>query len=363
MYSQDVVVFRWSGPRVGIEIVLEPYKPTIFIGFNNVLKSITARMIIAMLSQQDLIDKNWSIPERDWRGYLEKIVATLGGGSNPVIGVADTVKERKLGYVLLEDSRIALRKYMEIRELYQSSMDRVESIIEKLSKFSEIPPPLLSELLRSFEDVKSIVDGIGFGIGEIYYELKLKAFLKPSSLYMSILEDIVEDVLNELGKNVQREELIKENMLSLDVEVVGKDGEKRVVVTDTRTREQIDEVMVSTSVSSMLLFKTLALAMAIPIPKLIVVEEPEYALAPIQQIILARFVEESLNKAKELGHTTYIILVTHSPYIALGMRKAENAKVYYFMYSKEGKFIAEESWPAREFALASLLMLGSETKS
>jgi hypothetical protein len=50
-----------------------------------------------------------------------------------------------------------------------------------------------------------------------------------------------------------------------------------------------------------------------------------------------------------------MILVTHSLYIALGV---ESAKVYYFMYSpKERKFVAEESWPAREFALASLLML------
>jgi predicted ATPase len=37
----------------------------------------------------------------------------------------------------------------------------------------------------------------------------------------------------------------------------------------------------------MLLFKTLALAMSIPIPKLIVIEEPEYALAPLQQIVLS----------------------------------------------------------------------------
>jgi len=45
------------------------------------------------------------------------------------------------------------------------------------------------------------------------------------------------------------------------------------------------------------------------------------------------------------------------------MRKTENVKVYYFMYSKkEGKFNAEETWPAREFALASLLMLSLETE-
>ncbi|MCC6016453.1 MAG: ATP-binding protein [Desulfurococcaceae archaeon] len=121
---------------------------------------------------------------------------------------------------------------------------------------------------------------------------------------------------------------------------------------------------ISTSVSSMLLFKVLALAMAVPKPKLIFVEEPEYALAPIQQVILARFIEEVLNRARELGHNTYIILVTHSPYIALGMRRAENTKVYYFMYSKrKGKFKAEEAWPAREFALASLLMLSLGAES
>jgi predicted ATPase len=102
----------------------------------------------------------------------------------------------------------------------------------------------------------------------------------------------------------------------------------------------------------MLLFKTLALAMSIPIPKLVVIEEPEYALAPLQQVVLARFIGASLSKAKELGHATYIILATLSPYIALG---AENARVYYSMYSpKERKFVAEESWHAREFALASL---------
>jgi len=37
----------------------------------------------------------------------------------------------------------------------------------------------------------------------------------------------------------------------------------------------------------MLLFKTLALAMSIPIPKLVVIEEPEYVLAPLQQIVLS----------------------------------------------------------------------------
>ena len=79
---------------------------------------------------------------------------------------------------------------------------------------------------------------------------------------------------------------------------------------------------------------------------------------------MARFIEEALNRVRELGHSTYMILVTHSPYIALGMRKTENVKVYYFMYSKkEGKFKAEETWPAKEFALASLLMLSSETGS
>jgi len=351
MSNSNAILFRWSGSKVNIKVALEPHKPVIFIGFNNTLKSITARMIIAILASQGLIDDSWSLPERNWQEYLSKIVTSLSEGSSPVIEVAEAVKEKKLGYILIEDSRVALRKYLETREQYHSAIDELQRKINKIDLIQ-----LRSDITRGFETVESIVNEISLGIASIYSALKLKAYMRSSALYIRMLEDIVKDITKSLYKDVQREELVEENMLPLDVEVeIDECGEKRVTVIDTRTHEQISEVAISTSVSSMLLFKTLALAMSIPIPKLVVIEEPEYALAPLQQIVLARFIGASLSKAKELGHTTYMILVTHSPYIALGV---ENAKVYYFMYSpKERKFVAEESWPAREFALASLLML------
>ena len=130
MYGWDVV-FRWSTPRVSIEVSLEPYKPTIFIGFNNTLKSITARMIIASLCQQGLVDEEWSIPRRNWQRYLETVLTRLSGSSESVasiIEVGEAIKEKKLSYILLEDSRIALRKYLEVQDCYQSIFEGVEDI-------------------------------------------------------------------------------------------------------------------------------------------------------------------------------------------------------------------------------------------
>jgi hypothetical protein len=54
---------------------------------------------------------------------LSKIIALLSEGSSPVIEVVEAVKEKKLGYVLIEDSRVALGKYLETREQYHNAMD------------------------------------------------------------------------------------------------------------------------------------------------------------------------------------------------------------------------------------------------
>lgn len=97
MSGRDAVVFRWSTPRVSIEVSLEPYKPTIFIGFNNTLKSITARMIIASLYEQELVDEEWSIPRRNWRGYLSTVSTRLSRSSEsaaPIIEVGRLLRRR-----------------------------------------------------------------------------------------------------------------------------------------------------------------------------------------------------------------------------------------------------------------------------
>jgi hypothetical protein len=82
-------------------------------------------MIIVILASQGLIDDSWSTPKRNWQEYLSKIIALLSEGLSPVIEVAEAVKEKKLGYVLIEDLRVALRKYLETREQYHSAMDEL----------------------------------------------------------------------------------------------------------------------------------------------------------------------------------------------------------------------------------------------
>jgi len=55
----ETITFKWFGSGVDIRIDLEPYKPTIFIGFNNTLKTITARMIIASLVDQGFCEEQY----------------------------------------------------------------------------------------------------------------------------------------------------------------------------------------------------------------------------------------------------------------------------------------------------------------
>jgi hypothetical protein len=191
MPNSDTILFKWSGPKVNVEVALEPHKPVIFIGFNNTLKSITARMIIAILASQGLIDNSWSIPKRNWQEYLAKIAALLSEGSNPVIEVAEAVKEKKLGYILIEDSRVALRKYLETREQYHSAMDELQ---KKISKIDFIQ--LRSDIIRGFETVENIINEISLSIASIYSALKLKAYMKSSALYMHMLEDIENTLLS-----------------------------------------------------------------------------------------------------------------------------------------------------------------------
>jgi len=51
---------------------------------------------------------------------------------------------------------------------------------------------------------------------------------------------------------------------------------------DKRLAKQITLEAISTSISSLLLFNLFTTAMAVEKPKFIIIEEPEYTLAPIQ---------------------------------------------------------------------------------
>jgi hypothetical protein len=154
-------------------------------------------MIIVILASQGLIDDSWSTPKRNWQEYLSKIVTSLSEGLSPVIEVAEAVKEKELGYVLIEDSRAALRKYLEAEEQYRSAMDELQ---RKISKIDFVQ--LRSDTIKGFETVESIVNEVSLGIASIYSVLRLKTYMRSSALYMHMPEDIAKDLTESLHKDV-----------------------------------------------------------------------------------------------------------------------------------------------------------------
>lgn len=342
------IIFKWINGITEISIELEAFRPIIFIGFNNTLKSITARVICASLYRSRLITS--TIPERNWEVYLDKII-TLSNGVYPSIELADEVREKikdMLG-IIIEDSRVSMRKYLEIEG---SLSDEIEGFRKTIKRYVESTH--VNDVLQRFDNIIDIIlYNITLNIAYVYQQLKSQASLMKFVEYGNILKSIIREVLNEF-KEIKSDEIFEENLLPLDVEVVFQ-KQPLVKVKDLRTGESIPVGTVSTSISSMLLFKLFTLAMSIEVPKLIIIEEPEYALAPLQQIIFTRLIENSLIKSRDHGDPpTYVILITHSPYIAVGF---ENPKVYYFRYAQSlRKFISEEAWPAKQFALATSLL-------
>jgi hypothetical protein len=346
--SVDVISFNWLSDNVKIAFELEAFRPTIFIGFNNTLKSITARLVLASLKRSGAI--RYLVPELSLE-YVEKVTKEIAGGVFPEVTAPPSFNDA-VG-VLIEDSRVTLRKHHEAERHVRDTMEKLESGLLSAGVSS-------ADRERILEDVRELVDKLLYAtthsILKVYEALKGFHLISKCPVYGAVLDEVIkwalEKVKEELGE--ESDEVFRENIKALDVDfVITPTGEKRLVVTDLRFNKKVPLDMVSTSVSSMLLFKIMPMAMAIDAPKLIVVEEPEYALAPLQQVVFARLVEVLLDKAREVkDHPAYVVLITHSPFIPLGMK---NPKVYYFKCSKMKKFIAEEAWPAKQFALASLL--------
>jgi predicted ATPase len=340
--------FKWVGGIVDVSIDLEAFRPIVFIGFNNTLKSITARVVCATLSKYKIIES--TIPERLWERYLERITKDLSGNVYPEIELTNEIREKiknMLG-IIIEDSRVSMRKYLEIGSSLKVEVENFKEAIRKL-----VEEAYREDLIQKFDNiVNDMIYGIMLNIAYVYQKLKMRTSLMRFAEYGGLLKTIINEVINEF-KDVEGDEIFNENMIPLDVEVESED--QLIKVKDLRTREEISEELVSTSVSSMLLFKLLPVAIAVEKPKMIVIEEPEYALSPLQQVLFARLVENLLIKShKNNDPPTYMILITHSPYIAVGFN---NPKIYYFRYSKQlRKFISEEAWPAKQFALATALL-------
>ena len=173
-------------------------------------------------------------------------------------------------------------------------------------------------------------------------------------------------ILNELAESAG-EEIKREDLFPLNITVIKDHAEEEhysVEVCDERLGEPgkcttVPVDAVSSSIAASFTSNTMLYILSQPYRRIVlVVEEPEEALAPPQQFImeylmgfLAREVSQRLNK------DVHRVATTHSPYIVLGGLQA-GARVYYTMFNwKQRKFTVKQR-PLAIFALADKLALG-----
>jgi predicted ATP-dependent endonuclease of OLD family len=86
--------------------------------------------------------------------------------------------------------------------------------------------------------------------------------------------------------------------------------------------------------------------------KILIVEEPEEAMSPPQQVLFMMFIRKALDEVKRLmpDKPIFIVITTHSPYITTSVSDVDT---YYFYFDRERKiFTAISTPPTRPFIYA-----------
>jgi hypothetical protein len=101
-------------------------------------------------------------------------------------------------------------------------------------------------------------------------------------------------------------------------------------VHDKRLDKSVPLNLASTTIAAALLWTLTLYFFSIPVSaRLFAVEEPEEAMTPLQQVA---YVDVLKALAREIPGDNYVVLTTHSPYIA-----GESDKILYFYFSFENK--------------------------
>jgi hypothetical protein len=350
------ITFKLAGNVLKIEGSIPAYKPVVFVGFNATLKSQTAKLIYAKLVDTGKI----SVPLTTTR-YSEVLDALKTLDPNIEVTIEGPSTNELVG-MIVQDSRVAMRRYLEIQEEVKYHYNNIKKSVEKMR---ETHPDLAEAVMSSLAYIRDAILDISVPLLNLYCKLKRQAAFTLELLpkYYSVLRKVVEDTVNMLREETRREEVFPENILPLRIEACEEaqkavEGEYELEfglsVEGTRLKKAVPHYSVSTSISSLMLFKLIVLALSLTKPVFMVIEEPEYALAPVQQVVLAQFIEKALEVAKKSGvQPIYVIITTHSPYIAAGFKEPVT---FYFKYVKD-VFTSEKAWPVRLFGLASMLLM------
>lgn len=311
---------RLSGERLrGVELVLEAGSVRAFTGFNATLKSASARAILLALLDLQLVTP-----------LSEELLGDrLEGARGLVAAEVEGVEGGVLGYVV-EDYRLVLRAYL------QSVKDKLEELRGEVRRLEAPTGRSASEAYRLIKEVEWLLSGS-------QDVLKLKESVDTKLL--SKAERLVEEVL---GSVAERAGVRVEDVAPLHLTVTGEG----FIVRDERLGSEVQVESVSSAVSSALLWELTKLFFSVPAAaRFLVVEEPEEAMSPLQQVAYARALERL---AKEMPGDNYAVVTTHSPYVAAAL----SAAPVYFRWDWDSKmYVAEESTLPPSFTLAELLLL------
>jgi hypothetical protein len=310
-------------PLEPFEIELTSGRVTSFIGYNATLKSLTARALLHELSRTADLSirfvKRLETRTEDAAKVLKVDVYDAPGGALPY---------------LVDDYRLALRAYFSVAENVIEELKGVASAIAD-EKVRETALGLLDELeyslapqLRDYIEMKEHEDG----------ELFVKA------------QEIAERALKSVCEEVALDSAL---LLPLYIEVTPHQS----IVRDRRLKGgRVPLSLVSTTVAAALLWGLTIRFFSIPASaRVFVVEEPEEAMTPLQQVA---YVEALKALAREIPGENYVVLTTHSPYIA----GASDQPSYHFLF-ENGRFTCSPASIPLPMAKADALLLVRSAES
>ncbi len=317
-----------------IEIEIPENKIVVFVGLNSTLKSITARSIGP---------DQWK-PKLSDLGLKYKIEYSKNGIKSKI-----DYNEWLCKYAM--DSRLVLREWLRIFDSFYETIKNLEALKNSIDD-ERIKEELSQYIAQLIDHHTGLVK-----IPNDYLDLKRQAdTFKLSTLFNILYNEVLNEVIDkikELG-----EEINTNNLLPMDVEIFDEPrGEKWIKVWDRRFNREISKQNLSSSIASILLFKYVItlLANVEYERRILIIEEPEEAMAPPQQILLIKYLENILERSKDLNiGENYIIITTHSPYIALSGKKRV---VSYYFKIIQNEFHVEKAIPRKPFILGDLLLL------
>jgi hypothetical protein len=304
-------------PVEPFEIELASGRVVSFIGYNATLKSLTAKALLHELCRT-----------ADLSIRFVKRLETRTEDAAKVLKVdVYDAPEGALLY-LVDDYRLALRAYFSVVENMIKELRGIADTIAD-GKAKETALGLLDELeynlapqLRDYVEMKEHEDG----------ELFAKA------------QEIAERALKSVSEEVALDSAL---LLPLYIEVTPRE----YIVRDRRLKGgRIPLNIVSTTVAAALLWGLTIRFFSIPASaRVFVVEEPEEAMTPLQQVA---YVEALKALAREIPGENYVVLTTHSPYIA----GASDQPSYHFSF-ENGRFTCSPASVPLPMAKADALLL------